>query len=108
MLRIDHSPGHCRRTGPMLCNEAGCVTVRLAIEHVIDVTLPEQRNVACFVACDFHITHAPKQRLEDVRVCVGEFDELEPVGPGWVRRADTGGRRVVRERTHSSSSVIAN
>ncbi len=104
MLRIDHAPGHGRGAGAVHGNEASRVAVALAVDHVGDVALAIERDVATLVAGDLDIAHLHEQLFEQARLGMGELDELEAVRARRIFRADRGGRRVVGEGAHGQSS----
>jgi len=98
--RVDHAPGHRRRAGAVLLDEAHGVRARLGVDDVVDVALAPDGDGLAAMAGHRHVAHALEQLGELLRLGMGELDEFETVGPGGVVGADLGGRRVVRERTH--------
>ncbi len=100
VLRIDDPPGHRRRAGAVRRDEAHGERAGLGIEHVVDVALPVDRDVLGLVLRHRPVAHAREEARKLLRLRVGEFDELEAVGPDRIVGADGGGRCVVRERTH--------
>ena len=102
VLRIDDAPRHRRRAGTVRGDEARRERAGLGVEHVVDVALPVDRDVLGLVLGDRPVAHSREQARELLRLRVGEFDELEAVGPDRIVGADGGGRCVVRERTHDS------
>ena len=91
----------------MFFDEAGGVGARFGVDDIGDVALLPKLHVLGLVAADQFITHPRKQIAQLLRVGVGEFDELEPVGAGGVFIGDGGFRGVVGERTHGNLLSLA-
>ena len=71
-----------------------------AIEDVVDPALSIKIDGAGFVPRDKLESHLFEQRLERLRLGMGEFHEFESIGASGVFGADFGRRRIVRKRAH--------
>ena len=105
MLCVDDAPRHRGRAGTVAGDEAGRECPGFGIEDVVDIALAIDRDVPGLVARNGLVAHAPEELGQLVRPRMGEFDEFETVGARGVLRADLGGRRIVRKRTHVSSGL---
>ena len=87
-------------------DEVKAVRAGLLVDEIIDVALAIDRDLLGLVAGNRRISHQFEQRVQLLRLGVGIFDELEPVGAHRIVGADGGGRSVVRKRTHGRISLL--
>jgi hypothetical protein len=100
VLRIDDTPGHGRRAGPVLLDEARGETARLGVQDIGDVALLPKLHRLGLVRRRVGVTHPREEIAKHLAVGMGEFHELEPVGSGGVLGRDGRAGRVVREGSH--------
>ena len=85
-------------------DEIEAVGARLFVDEIVDVALAIDRDLLGLVAGDRRKAHQLEQRVQFRGIGMGVFDELETIGAHRIVGADSGGRRVVRKRTHGGIS----
>ena len=103
---IDHAKRHGAGARPVQLGEAARETVRLCVDHEVDVALAIQRHVLRAVLGDRREPHGLEQPAELLRLGRGVLDELEAVGAHRVVVADGRRRCVVRIRAHGKPRML--
>jgi hypothetical protein len=88
----------------MLGDEARRMAAGLGVQEIADVALLPKLHRLRLVGGHMRVAHPREEIAEHLRLGMGEFDELEAVGPGGVLVRDGRTRGVVGKRSHGKSS----
>ncbi len=105
MARVHHAPAHRRGARPVVADKSAGVAARIIVQNIRDVALLPKLDGAGLVAGGQGKSHAGEKNAQLIRLRVGEFDKLEPIGSGGVFGADHGFRGIVREGTHGKLHI---
>ena len=100
VTRVGHPPAHRGGAGTVFLDELAGVAAGLVVQDVGDVALLPKLDRFGLVPRGQGIAHPSEDRAQFFGVRMGEFDELEPVGPGGVLGRDHRAGSVVRKGAH--------
>lgn len=103
---IHHTPAHRGRAGPVFGGKARGVAFGVIVQDIGHIALLPQFDVTGPVARGQRIAHAGEQIPQRLRLGMGEFDKLEPIGARRVGRGDGGLGGGMRKRTHDDPFML--
>ena len=99
-VRIGKAPAHRGRAGPVFGHKAHRMATGVIVQHIGDVALLPQLDIARPVPGGQNIAHAAKKVAQHLRIGMGEFDEFKAIGAGGILGRDHGPRGGMRKGTH--------